>query len=68
MIRSLLLDSGIWGAALGLVLFLALFVGMVVWVFRPGARRTYEHSAEIPLDDCTGREGPPLKDRPAKGA
>ncbi len=55
MIRSLLLESGSWGAALGLIVFLALFVGMLVWVFRPGSKRKYERNAAIPLDDGTKR-------------
>ncbi|PJE31522.1 Cbb3-type cytochrome oxidase component FixQ [Pseudooceanicola marinus] len=31
-----------------LALFL-FFVGVVLWVFRPGARKTYEDTANIPL-------------------
>jgi cytochrome c oxidase cbb3-type subunit 4 len=31
-----------------LVLFL-FFIGVVVWVFRPGARKTYEEPANIPF-------------------
>lgn len=56
MIRSLLLESGSWGAALGLIVFLALFVGMLVWVFRPGSKRKYERNAAIPLHDGTERK------------
>ncbi|MCA1337688.1 cbb3-type cytochrome c oxidase subunit 3 [Pseudooceanicola marinus] len=39
-----------------LALFL-FFVGVVLWVFRPGARKTYEDTANIPLRN---------EDRPAR--
>jgi len=53
MIRSILMETGSWGAALGLIVFLALFAGMLFWVFRPGSKREYERSAAMPLDDGT---------------
>jgi cbb3-type cytochrome oxidase subunit 3 len=40
---------------IGLVVFLALFVGMLVWVFRPGSRRVYEADAQLPFVDDTPR-------------
>jgi cbb3-type cytochrome oxidase subunit 3 len=36
---------------LSLALFLAVFVGAVVWMFRPGARADYERRAQLPLRD-----------------
>lgn len=33
----------------GLLVLFAFFVGMVVWVFRPGSRDTYSDAANIPL-------------------
>jgi len=48
-----------------LVLF-AFFIGVVIWVFRPGARKKYEEPANIPFrhedkpasdkDDANGEE------------
>lgn len=33
-----------------MLLFLfAFFIGVVIWVFRPGARKTYEDTANIPF-------------------
>jgi len=37
--------ADIWGL-LGMFLF---FVGVVIWVFRPGASKLYEHYAGTPL-------------------
>lgn len=39
------------GGALSLFIFLALFIGVLVWVFRPGSKRTYQRRARLPLDD-----------------
>ncbi|MGI3163822.1 cbb3-type cytochrome c oxidase subunit 3 [Pseudooceanicola sp. 200-1SW] len=39
-----------------LALFL-FFVGVIIWVFRPGARKTYQDTASIPLRN---------EDRPAR--
>jgi len=45
-----------------LVLLFLFFVGVVLWVFRPGARKTYEDTANMifrnedkPKDDDDGR-------------
>jgi cbb3-type cytochrome oxidase subunit 3 len=61
MIRSLLMEDGSWGAALGLLVFLALFAGMLAWVFRPGSKRKYERNAAMPLDDGTVRKSKSAK-------
>jgi len=61
MMRWLPLEDGSWGAALGLIIFLALFVGMLAWVFRPGAKREYERSAAMPLDDGAPQERDPAR-------
>lgn len=52
MMREWMTDQAqvLW-AALALVLFLALFLGMLVWVFRPGGKRQYQDRARMPLDD-----------------
>ncbi|MBI1363950.1 MAG: CcoQ/FixQ family Cbb3-type cytochrome c oxidase assembly chaperone [Proteobacteria bacterium] len=33
----------------GLILFGTLFVGIVFWTFRPGAKKQYDTDAHIPL-------------------
>jgi cbb3-type cytochrome oxidase subunit 3 len=38
-------------AEIALVLFLAAFVGILLWVLRPGASARMEHDARLPLDD-----------------
>ena len=51
MIRTWLADQGfLWGPGTALILFLALFIGVLVWVFRPGSRETYEQEARLPLE------------------
>ena len=39
------------GSAVASILFLSLFAGMLVWVFRPGSRQQYRERARLPLDD-----------------
>lgn len=34
-----------------LILFLALFVGVIVYVFWPGNRKKFDDAARLPLDD-----------------
>ena len=36
---------------LSLLIFLAVFVGAVVWIFRPGSRQAYARRAQLALDD-----------------
>ncbi|MCA9652108.1 MAG: cbb3-type cytochrome c oxidase subunit 3 [Myxococcales bacterium] len=36
---------------LSLVLFLLIFVGALVWIFRPGAKAAYERRSRLPLLD-----------------
>jgi cbb3-type cytochrome oxidase subunit 3 len=38
-------------AEVALVLFLAAFVAIVWWVFRPAARRRWQHDAQLPFED-----------------
>jgi cbb3-type cytochrome oxidase subunit 3 len=42
-----------WGAALGLLVLLGVFVAVLMWMFRPGAGPEYQHGARLPLDDGT---------------
>ena len=51
MSTSVLTESGHWGAAIGLVILLAVFVATLVWLFRPGSKAEYDRSASLPLDD-----------------
>lgn len=43
---------------LTLVIFLATFVGALLWMARPGAREFYRNLALFPLDDDPQPEGP----------
>lgn len=36
---------------LSLLLFMLIFAGALVWIFRPGARAAYERRARLPLVD-----------------
>ena len=42
----------------------AFFVGVVIWVFRPGSSRSYDDSAEIPFR----HESAPAPDEPRDAA
>jgi cbb3-type cytochrome oxidase subunit 3 len=35
----------------------ALFVGIVIWVYRPGHRREMDDNARIPFRDAEGNDG-----------
>jgi len=60
MIRSWLTDLGFtWGPTLALLLFFGLFIAVLVWVFRPGSRKAYEHEARLPLEDGGPRAAEP---------
>lgn len=50
-------------AEVALVIFLAAFVGIVWWVFRPAARARWQRAARLPLDDL-----PATSTRPSAGA
>lgn len=40
-----------------LVLFVALFIGIVVYVFWPGNKKKFDQAAQLPLDDNDEPEG-----------
>ena len=40
-------------AEVALVIFLIAFVGIVISLFAPGKRRTYEHLRRLPIDEDT---------------
>lgn len=37
--------------AMGFVLFFCLFVGAVIWVFRPASKEFYKKMSKLPLED-----------------
>ncbi|HEX7927147.1 MAG TPA: cbb3-type cytochrome c oxidase subunit 3 [bacterium] len=43
------------GPTLVTVLFVALFVGTLVWICRPGSRKYYDNQAQLPLEDGAPR-------------
>ena len=65
MIGPWLSDQGyLLGPAFALLVFLAVFVGMLLWIFRPGSGHTYEREAQLPFDE--GAHPGPLNPRPAR--
>jgi cbb3-type cytochrome oxidase subunit 3 len=55
MIKEWVSDQSLMlGPAFAMVLFLVLFVVVLVWIFRPGSRRVYEHEAQLPFDEGRG--------------
>ncbi|MCK5042123.1 MAG: cbb3-type cytochrome c oxidase subunit 3 [Sphingomonadales bacterium] len=48
-----LVQSPLWGA-ISLIFFVAFFIGVVVWIFRPGAKETYKECGEIPVKKENG--------------
>jgi cbb3-type cytochrome oxidase subunit 3 len=33
-----------------LILFFVIFIGVLIWVFRPGSKRTYKQIENLPLE------------------
>lgn len=42
--------SSIHPGTIGVVFFFTFFLGVLIWVFRPGSKKEYEEIANIPLD------------------
>ena len=40
-----------WGGTFATVLFALFFLGVLIFIFRPGSTRTYEELARVPLQD-----------------
>lgn len=36
---------------IGLLLFFAIFVGILIWLFQPGAKEKFKKHGNIPLED-----------------
>ncbi len=49
-----------------LLALFAFFIGVVIWVFRPGSSDTYRDTAEIPFRHEDAPEPPAGKDNPAE--
>jgi cbb3-type cytochrome oxidase subunit 3 len=47
------------------LLFVALFAGTLIWIYRPGSNRHYDHQAHLPLEDVP-LEDVPLEDDAAR--
>lgn len=45
-----LFASGTFGT-IGLIFFFVFFMGVIVWVLRPGAKTKYKEDAQIPLKE-----------------
>jgi|Wag4MinimDraft_6_1082665.scaffolds.fasta_scaffold140655_2 cbb3-type cytochrome oxidase subunit 3 len=39
------------GPTVGVVICLSVFIGVLFWVYRPGARRFFEEAGKMPLED-----------------
>lgn len=39
----------IWLTCIGLILFLSVFLGSILWVFRPKTEKLYTYVADIPF-------------------
>jgi len=40
-----------WAGTFATVLFGIFFIGMLIFIFRPGSRKTYDELARMPLQD-----------------
>lgn len=51
------------GPALVTVLFLALFIATLFWIYRPGSRRHYERQSLLPLEDSAEAPHSPAREK-----
>ncbi|MCA0938879.1 cbb3-type cytochrome c oxidase subunit 3 [Salipiger pacificus] len=49
----------------GLLLMFLFFLGMVIWIFRPGSKRTHDDAASIPLRNDTAPAAARVPEAPA---
>lgn len=47
--KELFADAG--AGLVGLLLFFMIFVGILIWVFRPGSGEKYKDAGRIPLEE-----------------
>jgi cbb3-type cytochrome oxidase subunit 3 len=52
-----------WGPMLVTVLFLALFIATLFWIYRPGSRHYYERQSLLPLEDGAAAPQPPAMEK-----
>ena len=45
-----------WAGTVATVIFGLFFIGMLIFIFRPGSTKTYEELARLPLEDDEDRE------------
>jgi len=56
MVKEWLTTQGLtMGPGFALLLFLAVFLGVLFWIFRPGSAKRYAENANLPLDDALVR-------------
>ena len=72
MNREVMTDMGMTlGPSVALLLFVGLFVAVVLWIYRPGSRQTYQDEARLPLEDAGAGAKPrrsPAASSPSSGA
>ncbi len=42
--------------SIGMILFLSVFLGMVIWVFRKNSKQIYSEMSQIPLEEERNHE------------
>ncbi len=42
--------------SIGMVLFLTVFIGMIIWVFRKNSKEIYQEMSQIPLEEGNDHE------------
>lgn len=45
-------------AQISTLMFVGVFLAALYWIFRPGAKRTYDARSRMPLDDVNPVESP----------
>lgn len=43
--------TSVTAGVVGLIFFFVFFVGVTVWLYRPGQKAIYQHYADIPLNE-----------------
>ncbi len=43
--------ASVHAGLMGLIFFFIFFIGMIVWVFRPGSKGQYQNDAQIPFKE-----------------
>ncbi len=40
-----------WGGTISTIIMMVVFFGALIFIFRPGSKKTYEKLARVPLED-----------------